>query len=858
MPADLRPSMIGQLIGHYRIVEKIGAGGMGEVYKAHDDQLDRDVAIKVLPVASLDDDASRKALIREARLASALNHPNICTIHEVGEFNSRVYVVMEFIEGRTLRLLVADGLPTDTIVRYAIQISDALAHAHSRGVIHRDLKTSNIVISLDGRAKVLDFGLAKRLRSEDLSEGTLSSLSLTDGAPVAGTLNYVAPEVLQGKPASIRSDIWALGVVLHEMASGELPFTGRTGYELTSSILREPPKPLPERIPQAIKGIIQRCLIKEPEQRYQQAAEVRAGLDVVYSSNTNNSTRKSKTARRVAASIVGAILFAAAVYLLLRFKHESAITGDTRPTLLVLMPAPEQDTDEATTAFGNGLIENLTVKLTMLSENHALQVVPVTAMQASGVKSLEQARQELGANLGLEVSVRKSGSIIRTSYILFDIKTMRPKRADTITASESDTFAIEDELANSVANALEIELKSGEKQTVKSRGTMEPEAYDFYLQGRGYLLDFHNPESVKNAIEVFNRALETDSNFVPALAGLGEAYWYEYELTKQAAWIKWARSSCTLATSKHNEGVDGYICLGLISNGTGEYEAAMKQYQRAVELAPTDDQAYAGLATAYERLGQLDSAEGTYKKAISLRPNYSGGYNALGTFYMRHARYGEAEHMFSQMVALVPDSIAGYTNLGSAYLVQGRYADALPLLERSVTIHPTAEAESNLGTAYFQLHRFSDSALMYEKAVKLNDQDYEVWGNLGDAYYWAPDLRDRAPAAYKTAIRLALDRLKVNAKDANVLAYLAGYYAMLGDRRNALIFLDRALQISSENADVLTSAAIVHNQLGDTDVALGYLRKAIASGVSRTTLRDLPNFDNLRGDSRFSQLVSVK
>jgi serine/threonine protein kinase/tetratricopeptide (TPR) repeat protein len=850
--------MIAQLLGHCRILEKIGAGGMGEIYRAHDELLDRDVAIKVLPIGLIASDPARQALIREARLASSLNHPNICTIYEVGEFNGQVYIVMEYVQGRTLGLIIGDGLPTDTIVRYAIQITDAVIHAHARGVIHRDLKSSNVIISLEGQAKVLDFGLARRLQTGDLTTETISNISQTGDPPMAGTLGYLSPEVLQGKPASVRSDIWALGVVFHEMASGELPFTGRTGYELTSSILREPPKPLSERIPQGVKQIIHRCLVKEPEERYHQAAELRAAFDVISSSRPAHSLLASRFARRIAALTLSVIAAVATTYFVHGFKHESANAMKEKPILLALIPSRTQDADEATTALGNGLIENLTVKLTMLSENHLLEVIPASEMQATGVRSLEQARRDLGADLGLEVSVQRSGNMIRTSYILIDTKTMRPKRADTITGSASDPFAIEDELASSVANALAINLKPEEKQLLTSRGTTQPAAYDFYLQGRGYLQDFYNPESVKNAIQVFNHALETDPNYAPALAGLGQAYWYEYELTKQPGWIERARSSCNLATTKLSEKGDGHVCLGLVYNGTGEHKSAMDQYLRAVEMAPTDERAYAGLAIAYEGLGQIDSAETTFKKAISLRPNYSGGYNALGAFYLRHARYGDAEGMFSQMIALAPDSVAGYTNLGSTYLVQDRYAEALPMLERSVAIRPTGDAESNLATAYFQLHRFPESALMYEKAVKLDDQNYELWGNLGDAYYWTPGMRDRAPVAYRTAIHLAVARLKVNPQDATVLGYMAGYYAMLGDKRKALSTLDRALQFTAENADVLTSAAIVYNQFQDTEMAILYLRRAISAGASRATLRELPNFDNLREDSRFRQLLDVK
>lgn len=276
--------MADRMLGHYRILEKIGAGGMGVVFRARDERLDREVALKVVGERWLTDDKARARLLQEARTASALNHPHVCTIYEVAESAGEAYIAMEYVAGRPLSALVpGEGLRTETLLRYALQISDALAHAHQRRVIHRDLKSSNVVITPEGRAKVLDFGLAKRLREEDLDAVTRSQISLTEAGTIVGTLHYLAPEALHGQPADERSDLWALGVMLYEMATGTLPFQGKTSYELTSGILREPPAPFPERVPTGLRGVIQRCLVKEPGERYQSAVEVRAALEALQS-----------------------------------------------------------------------------------------------------------------------------------------------------------------------------------------------------------------------------------------------------------------------------------------------------------------------------------------------------------------------------------------------------------------------------------------------------------------------------------------------------------------------------------------------------------------------------------------------
>ncbi len=276
--------MIGQVLGHWRVVAKIGEGGMGTVYRAHDEVLHRDVALKVVKKGVGLDSSGSQNLLREARASSSLSHPNICTIHEVGETDGELYIVMELVEGKSLHAMSADqGLPSDAVLRYGVQIASALVRAHDRGIVHRDLKSANILVTSDGLVKVLDFGLAKHVGA-DVFEGTTKSFATVETAStVSGTLPYMAPEIFRGEPADYRTDLWALGVVLYETASGRLPFEGRTGFEISSAILREQPKPLGPPVPPGLWSVIQRCLAKEPTQRYQRAGEVQAALEAVQS-----------------------------------------------------------------------------------------------------------------------------------------------------------------------------------------------------------------------------------------------------------------------------------------------------------------------------------------------------------------------------------------------------------------------------------------------------------------------------------------------------------------------------------------------------------------------------------------------
>jgi serine/threonine protein kinase/Tfp pilus assembly protein PilF len=309
--------MIERTLGHYRIVERLGAGGMGEVYRAHDTKLQRDIALKLLPASAVADLTARARLFEEARSASALNHPHICHVYEVDEADGVSYIAMELVQGRPLAAMIPiDGLPFESVVLYGGQIADALSHAHERGIIHRDLKSLNVVITPESRAKVLDFGLAKRLPDDAAAQVTSSRLAVADAGAIAGTVPYLAPEILRGAGADVRTDIWSLGVLLYEMTAGHVPFRGGTGFELTSAILHEPPAPLPESVAPGLRAVIQRCLAKEPGQRYRSASEVRAAIEAVGSSaDIAVTVPRQKDARSLPlwAGITGAVVLAAAL-----------------------------------------------------------------------------------------------------------------------------------------------------------------------------------------------------------------------------------------------------------------------------------------------------------------------------------------------------------------------------------------------------------------------------------------------------------------------------------------------------------------------------------------------------------------
>jgi eukaryotic-like serine/threonine-protein kinase len=614
----------------------------------------------------------------------------------------------------------------------------------------------------------------------------------------------------------------------------------------------------------AIELIVKKMIHPDPAQRYADTAELLRDLRSVQETRSWESgwrpARAGWLSRRralaMAASLLLSLLAWAAVTQLAPWVRRALHPVPGQKQLAVL-PFSVAGADAATMAFADGLSEVLSAKLTQLTERPEFQVVPVSEVRARHVATAADARKEFGVNLVIEGTWQQAAGTVHVVPVLIDAATSRQLRANEFIAAASDPIGLESRVASGVLHMLEIELQPAERQSFASQGTTAPDAYAYYLRGRGYLEAFQKAESLENAISVFGLALAQDPNYGLAHAGLGEAYWRKYEQTADAQWVLQARDACSKAAESGNAGAAGNGCLGLIDNGTGKYQEAAGQFQKALTLEPTNDSAYEGLGAAYEGLGRLMDAERTYQQAISLRPQYAAGYNWLGAFYLRHARYADAVQAFSQVVRISPDSYIGYSNLGGAYVETGNYERATPVLSHSIAIQPSYFAYSNLGTAYFFQGRFGDAVRSFEGALKLDDRHYDVWGNLGDAYYWAPGRRDSSSAAYRRAIDLATKQFEVNPTDAVLLSYIAQYHAMLGEKQLALDGIGRALHLDPKSADVAFTAAIVYKQIGDLDSTFVMLKKAMAGGVSAATVHGTPNFSNLESQPRYRTLLNV-
>ncbi|MBZ5616543.1 MAG: tetratricopeptide repeat protein [Acidobacteriia bacterium] len=863
--AAARPScgeLKGQIGNRFVIVRCLGRGGMGEVYCARDTRLKKLVAIKRMSAALRDDPGCRERFLQEAERASQLIDRNIAACYDVVEEDGELLLVMEYVEGQTLRQRLERRLPLDESLNIAVQSASGVAGAHEHRVLHCDLKPENIMLTPSGHVKLLDFGLARHFVRP--ADPTTSASGL---ARAGGTPGYAAPEVLCEHPVDERADIFSLGIVFYEMLTGVRPFHAETSMGMAARILQDdpvPPRRLNAKIPLELDRIVLRMLRKDPQQRYATAAEVLNDLRRLRAVKSRwlllaryvGKAVSSKRSLRWVAVVLAIFLPFAVPQVRAWLRH--TVLGNEIPKNkhLAVLPFKVTGADPSRRAFSDGLAATLSARFASLSNRHSLEIVAPGEILEQQVTTAQEARRAFGANLVVEGDMSWSGDAMRITYSITNPVTQRQLRADTITASAGDPFILEDRVAQSALKSLELELDAQELNQFGARGTLQPAAYDFYLQGRGYLQDFHKPENLENAIAVFQHALARDPNFALAYAGLGEAYWHQFLLTHEANWVEMSLASCQKAVALAPTIAEGHECLGAASNGTGKYEQAEEHFQNAIRLNPKDEAARLGLADSLERRGRTAEAEQVFRKAIDLRPNYWAVYNYLGIFYWRQGRYREAEQMFATVTRLEPDNVRGFSNLGAMQILEDRYAEAIPTFERAVAISPSSDAYSNLGTAYFYTRRYSEAAGAYAKAAELDPRNYLIQGNLGDAYHAVPGQRPAASDAYRKAIALATEEARVNPRDASLPIKLAKYHAMLGEKDQALAALARGLKMQPHDPEVLFEIALVHEQTGDSEQAVAWLSKSLAAGFSLASVRDDPVFAPLHNDPRFQKLMA--
>jgi len=858
------PPTVGQLLGRYRILEKIGSGGMGVVFRAHDERLDRDVAIKTLPELELVTEATRRQFRREALSLAKISDPHVAMAFDFGHDNGTYYLVTELVPGLTLEAKLAGRpLPEAEVLHLGKQLASGLESAHSEGVIHRDLKPGNLKVTPDGRLKILDFGLAFMLKHEnDLTATAPLSETYSD----AGTLPYMAPEQLKGQHPDARADLWSAGIVLYEMSTGRTPFKELAGARLIGAILEESPASphkINPKIGDGLERVIMRALQKDPKERYQSAGDLRIdlgnlemGTATVYSPAHSKNRADSKKWRwwlPIAAATLLIIILATGLWWR-RYRRAPAVREER---MMAVLPFESVANDPRTNALGLGLTHTVTAKLVQAVDGGHLQLVSTRDLVERGVKTSEQARREFGTDLVLEGSLQQDGDRLRVTWSLIDPRTHTQIAANTITGSADDVFGLQDNIFDEVLEKLSLAIDPERRQALEKRPDTKPAAYDFYLRGRGYLEDYQSRDNLEKAIAEFEHAIAVDKNYSPAYAAMGLAYNTGFQWKDRGKeWLEKAAIQCDRALAITPQLAEGHTCLGNVYFSKGRYEEAVQQFQRSLDVDHNSDETLRSLAAAYQKLGNATAAEEAYRKAILLRPNYWGVYSAFGAFYYNQARYGDAVGMFKKTVELAPLYYNGYSNLGAMYLLLGKYSEAVETLRHSILLRPSADAYGNLGTAYFYMRRYSDSAESLEQALKIDPNDWLNWGNLGDTLFQIPARRAGANSAYQKAIDLANARLQVNPRDALTLAFTADYCAMMDREPQAREKLARALEAAPGNADVLFRAAILYNHFGNAEKTIEFLTKAVAAGYSRTVIRDTPDFDRLKDEQRFQALLA--
>ena len=846
----------GAAVGPYTVVSVIGAGAMGEVYRAHDPRLGRDVAIKVLSFEPTDRDQRR--FLQEARSASALTHPNVVTVHEVGEYESVRYVVMELVDGERLRDVLHRGpVPLRRAIQIAHAISAGLAAAHGRGVIHRDLKPENVMISRDGQVKLVDFGLA-HLEAPAAQEGDDTvemKTRLTQAGTVVGTVGYMSPELLSRSQSDARGDQFALGVVVYEMLSGRNPFQREIPVETMYSILHDDPPPL-RGVPPEVTAIVMRCLQRDPSRRFETTAELCEALETVLQGITSPSAGATAPALRRWLPVAG-ITAAGLVAILagLASWHMRADAPETPPDVperrhLAILPFAYPGGDQDAALWTDGLMQVLGARL---SRGSALEVItPFGEGHPSAIDAARIAR-ELGADIMLRGTVHREPGRTRIAYTLLDPTSGRQLSAAVVTGLNDQLFELQDELAEHLAR--DLRMPSGPSSMFDPKITTSA-AQDRYLQTLGLLQRYDDLASVERAISLVDELSSSFPESALLHAVAGRAFVAHYDLTFDPQSAAEADRRAREAAALDPRLLEARLTLGEVALRTGRSTDAIESFRSVLAQAPESPDATLALARALAADGQLDAARREYRRAIALRPGFWGGYNRFGQFLASRGELPEALAMFERAARLSPENGRVKANMGATLVQLGRIEEATAMLEEAVRTAPTGDAWSNLGTALYLQQRFDDAIEPYENATRLSPGDPFLWANLGDALRASTTRRSEAPAAYARAVEQGSREIEANPANAVLLAVLASCQAKSGNRSEARILAGRAVERAPDDPTVLYHSAVALAVIREDREALALLARAFRAGyppLEATRERELAR---LHDDPRFTELVA--
>ena len=882
----------GSRFGRYEIRERLGAGAMGEVYRARDTELPRDVAIKFLSDPFVTDPARLARFSTEARAASALNHPNILTVHDIGESAGQPFIVMECVEGKTLRELIGrTPMAPKEMLDIGVQIADGLAKAHAIGIVHRDLKPENVMVTEDGLVKIVDFGLAKPpvfdvgARATDVE--TRPGSPTVHGA-ILGTVGYMAPEQVRGDAVDHRADQFALGAILYEMATGRRAFDSPSSIEtLAATLDREPESvaALSPTLPAQMRWLIERCLSKRPKQRYASTEDLAHELRTIREHlgepwpSSGPITPSPATAvsplppppRPRPFAISRRVMLAAALILVaavlaspLRTRLLGVVVGPPWPEkhLLAVLPITSQgDVGEV----ANGLLGFLVARLKDLNTfDKDFSVVSAAEIVGDGVTTPRAAKAKFGATMALSISVARVGAEIAVSFEIAD--TANAGVLDTGSLTLAGTSLSREVIVNQVVKALKIQLQPGQKAmwaegitTNLQAETLFAQGLTPFQQGSVVIRNYDQESALKEAIRLFNLAVDNDPGYGAAWAALGEAYLRLYRLKDDTRLLEPAEADLAKALAIDKTRPSVWTSLGMLHVAKGEMAEAEKAFQRVIAINPAGADAYRELGYAYMDASLLDKAEPQFRKALDLEPSSWANHSHMAVLRLNQKRFGEAESEFRSGLAIAPENAKLWSNLGALYLGMGkaREADAEDALKMAIQFDPRyADAVSNLGYLRFSQRRDAEAAELFARAAELSPEDADLWRNLGSAQFFATGDREQSRLAYQKAAGLYERQRTVNPTDPHTMLHLAACYTVLGRAPEARTLAGEAVKRGLKDQD-LAVAASVYDELGDRTSALGVIRTALAAGQSPSFFEQSRSLEKLRADPRYAAIKSA-
>lgn len=870
--------MIGQTISHYRILEKIGAGGMGVVYKAEDLKLERTVALKFLPADLVLHPRDKENLIREARAASALDNPNIGAIYGLEEGpDRRPFIIMAYYEGQTLAQILSSGLTSlPQSLDLLLQILRGLTAAHARNIVHRDVKPTNIIVTRELVAKIVDFGLAR----------VVVNSSATQTMQTSGTLPYMAPEQVLGEPISPACDVWAFGVILVQMLTGIHPFFRENAAAMTFAILNQPPSSV-HLLPPPLRPVAYKALSKQPEHRYPTAKELLSDLEAARSqifptgslagSNTLTEThvvsdrdlkkfaehastpRWSAGTAQTPSRHTGMYLSLAAVGLALLSlavpqirERVATLLSTSRENHIAVLPFDNPGNDPATDAVAQGLVDSMTSELSNLSSAQpSLWVVPASVVRGRKISDPSAAAHELGATLVVKGSIQRTGQAVHLTVDLIDAKHLRQIGSASLDDQAGDIAALQHEAVSRMARLMNIKVTA--EMLRATGGTVVPSAYESYLEALGRMQRYDKPENLDRAIAALKAAVSTDPRFALGYAELGEAFRLKYQREMNPKLLEEAKTNCQKAVELEDRLPVAFETLGRIHELAGNHDLAVQEFQRALSLNPRSANALQGIAHSYESAGKIPEAEATYKQAAALNTNNWDAVEELGLFYDRQAKYPQAIEQLRRVVKLTPDNSQAFSNLGAIYIDTGDPVlrpEAEVALNKSIELNPTYFAYANLGSLYYDEKRYAEAASMLEKGLQTNSENYLVWEWLMNCYKWL-GRPEKAAATLEKAYVLATRETELKPRDAVAQAILASLCAEKKLQEEALGHLQTSLILSPEDPDILEDAAGTYEHLGDRARAIEYAEKALQKGYALERMKNDPDLRGVLSDRNF-------